>query len=240
MFVIETDFDTPPLNLPGLDKVDNSFITFVDEQEEAELSKLFGYKFWKAFKAGVEALPADWTATNAPGYGIGDQVVYGTSIFQSLTANNLNNVPVVGVNWSLISDDNRWLLLKLGADYSYLGVDYKWSGMTALVKPMIYSLWLRYVIDNKVTSVGNVKNKTENSDVVSPNVRICRTWNDYDRLAAGSRKFTQCASIDNNIYGYLYANSSTFDDVVTSSYTDMKSYLNREFQTPGRMNIFDL
>lgn len=238
MFVTELNFDTPPLNLPGLDKMTNSFSSFVTAAEDEQLSILFGYKFWKAFKAGLALLPADWITPFA--YVVGNLVVYSGAIYIALQ--NSNNITPTSdpTKWG-IQPVNRWLVLKVGSNYSYLGVDYNWVGMTEMVKPMIYSLWARYVIDNKLTQVGNVKGKSENSEVVSPNVRICRSWNQYDKLAAGNRRFSSTgASIDNNVYGYLYANAATFDDVVQPSYTNMLAYLADVFKTPGQMNIFDL
>lgn len=201
--------------------------------------KLFGYEFWTAFKDGLNALPSAWAVATA--YGIGAEVVYGNDIWQSLVNPNTGNVPVAGMNWALVEANNRWLLLKNGAAYTYRDINYKWVGMEKLCKPMIYSLWLRDGVDNVVTGAGNVKANAENATVVSPNLRIVNAWNQYDNLAVGPWATVpyRIAWID-SLFGYLLANSTTFDDVAPAAYVDFLAYLNNGFRAPGRQNVFDL
>lgn len=237
MFVTKTDFDVPPLNLSGLDKVSNTFPEFITEQEEEELSKLFGVRFWEAFKAGLDALPSAWVATTD--YAVDALVVSGSKIYKSLQNPNLNHAVTDGAYWAE-QVANRWLLLREGDLYTYNDVEYKWVGMTAMVKPMIYSLWVKYRVNDQMAAIGNVKSKAENSEIVSPNVRICRAWNQYDSYAINSRRGTVDVHYANTLFGYLWTNSEDFDDVVTPEYSDFEQYLLCEFLCPGRQNVFDL
>ncbi len=241
MFVTAEDFDISPYNLSGLDKVSNSFPDFVDQQEEAELSKLLGVRFWEAFKAGVLALPADWISTTD--YAVDTLVVSGSKIYKSLQTPNLNQAVSDAAYW-VVEPDNRWLLLKVGGlTYTYEGDGklYKWAGMKALVKPMINSLWVRTSVADRVSSIAVVKAKAENSDVVSANVRICRMWNEYDSIAFDSRKRQFYAvRYQNTLFGYLVANATDFDADVVDESESFLTYLYESFTPPGRQNIFDL
>lgn len=237
MFVTTTDFDVPPLDLPNLDKVDNSFADFVTEQEEEHLSRLFGVRFWEAFKDGLEALPEDWAV--GTDYVIGNTVVYADKVWNAI-ADSTGVVPGTDpLTWE--DTENIWIALKAGAIYTFEDVTYKWAGMTALVKPLIYSLWLKFAINDQVSGVGNVKGKAENADIVSPNTRMCRTWNQYDDLACGKLDGgTRWTFIPNSLFGYLTANTTDFDSVVAPEYSSFDVYLSEQFSGPGRMNIFDL
>lgn len=232
MFVVAEDFDVIPFNLPGLDKVVNTFDQFVEDQEDEQLRKVFGTTFWGAFKAGVEALPDEWDAATA--WAVNDLVVFGNSIYKALQ-NSTNIKPGSDVLfWELQSVD-RWLVLKNGANYTTdSDRTYTWAGMKAAIKPMIYSQWVRYAIDNQLSGVGNVKAKSENSVVISPNVRITEMWNKFSDGMIGRFELVR-----NSIFGYLYYNSITFDDV-TPDFNSFFDYLNSEFVSPGRQNDFDL
>lgn len=233
MFVTAEDFDVPPFDLPNLGQVNNSFTEYIDEQEEAELSKLLGVTLWEAFKDGLAALPASWVVGTA--YVVDALVVYGSDIYKALQ-NSTGVVPTSDpAKWELQAS-NRWLLLKVGAAYSYSDIPYVWAGMQKLVKPLIHSLWLRDAIDNQVTGSGVSKGVAENSTAYNPNIRVCESWNKYDAMAYGTRN----DRIKNCLFGYLYANSTVFDDVVTPGYSDFIQYLWAEFTCPGRQNIFDL
>ena len=232
MFVVAEDFDVIPFNLPGLDKVVNTFDQFVEDQEDEQLRKVFGTTFWGAFKAGVEALPDEWDAATA--WAVNDLVVFGNSIYKALQ-NSTNIKPGSDVLfWELQSVD-RWLVLKNGANYTTdSDRTYTWAGMKAAIKPMIYSQWVRYAIDNQLSGVGNVKAKSENSVVISPNVRITEMWNKFSDGMIGRFELVR-----NSIFGYLYYNSITFDDV-TPDFNSFFDYLNSEFVSPGRQNDLDL
>lgn len=239
MFVVAVDFDTPPFNLPNLDKVVNTFPDFVTEQEDEELSKLFGNLFYDAFKAGIAALPAPWVQKISPaGYATNDLVVSGSDIYKSLSDDNVALV-TDNVNWEL-QTANRWLKLKEGEDYSYQNYPYKWIGMKQLVKPLIYSLWVRTQV-KQFTSNGVVVSSNENSDAVSPGDHIVMGWNRYCLIAVGKLSANCYVNIANSLIGYLYANSELFDDLVEdTAFSNFKSYLSGEFCSPGRQNVFDL
>lgn len=236
MFVIAGDFDLQPYNLPNLDQVESNFQSFIDEREEYELSKAFGVTLWEALKAGMNALPADWAAETA--FVIGNLTVYGNKIYKALV-DNTNIVPTSDpVTWEEQPDD-RWLLLREGGTYKLENdnTTFKWIGMKQLVKPMIYSLWLRYDVDNQVTGIGNVKGKAENSTVVSPNVRICDAWNAYAYNVLNATCWIRPTLGD--LYGYLVANESAFLSDVPD-YTSMEEYLFEQTITPKRQNPFGL
>lgn len=240
MFVVAADFDTPPFNLPSLDTVVNTFPDFVEEQEASELSKVFGNLFYDAFIAGLALLPADWVQTVTPnGYDINDLVVSGSDIYKSLAADNVALVSDAA-KWE-IQPVNRWLKLKIGAAYSYQNYPYKWVGMKDLVKPMIYSLWIR-TQQKRFTGTGAVVDSNENSENVSAGDFIVDGWNTYCRVAQGwTRGGWGAMSVKDCLYGYLYVNASTFNDLVSgTAYSDFLGYLLREFCPPHRQNVFDL
>lgn len=239
MFVTTADFENAPLNLPNLTKVVNSFADFVTEQEEEAYSKLLGVRFWEAFKTGFAAIPSAWVGATA--YVIGNKVLYADEVYEALLDSTGVTPGTDPLTWDLQAGENRWHLLVAGALYSYEDVDYKWVGMEALTKPLIYSKWLEYVVSDQVSGVGTVKGKSENAESVSSNHRICRAWNTFDDLACGRLSGgVRLAPMVNSLYGYLYANAEDFDDVVTPEYTDFEEYLENEFRPLGRKNVFDL
>lgn len=239
MFVTTDDFEVAPLNLPNLTKVANSFDDFVTDQEEEHYAKLFGVRLWGAIKSGIAAIPTSWAVgTN---YLTGNKVLYNDEVYEAL----LDNVGVAPdsdpLTWELKVGENRWHLLNAGSDYTYLDTEYKWAGMKAMTKQLIYSKWLEYGISDMVSGTGTVKGKQENAELVSSNYRICRAWNKFDDLAYGALTGgVRLYPINNSVYGFLFANSELFDDVVTTEYSNFQDYLANEFSAPGRKNVFDL
>lgn len=233
MFVTPLNFNTPPYDLPKLEDYPNAFADFVDEQEDIELTKIFGVTFYEAFKAALEVMPEDWT--DAP-YITGNRVVYGNNLYTALQ-DSANVIPSSDI--SIWQDDgtDRWLLLKNGDTYNDDNSParaYKWNGMVVTVKYMIHSLWLRYVINDTVTPNAVVVASTENSTAASPNVRLCESWNKFVREVKGMK-----TAKSGYLFAYLYYNSTTFDDV-TPTYGDFRQYLNAEFQLPKTINVFDI
>lgn len=233
MFVTAENFNTPPYDLPKLEDVPNAFDNFVTEQEDIELTKIFGVTFYEAFKAALAALPEDW---NDQDYITGNRVVYGNNLYTALQ-DSANVIP--SSDNSIWQDDgtDRWLKVKNGEAYedeNNPARTYKWNGMVVTVKYMIHSLWLRYVINDTVTPNAVVVASTENSTAISPNVRLCESWNKFVREVKGMR--TQNFGY---LFAYLYYNSTTFDDV-TPNYPSFREYLNTEFQCPKTINVFDI
>jgi hypothetical protein len=178
-FCTPSDFDLLPYAIPNLSLVVNSFQRYVNEREAEALKKLLGVQLYKAFIAGLEALPDDWSAT--VNYTVGMQVTYGLDIFEALT-DNLNTIPEVGAAWSLIEEGNKWLKLEKGFEFSYYGVTYQWLGMVDMLKPYIFSYWTRDTFDNN-SGIGVVQGKAENAEVIEPKTRIVRSYNEYAHRA---------------------------------------------------------
>lgn len=215
MFVVASDFDAPPYNLPNLDKVPNSFLPFVVRKERDELRMLLGQLLYDQFVAGWEALPDDWSS--AATYALDAQVLSGFDIYKSLQAGNLNHLVTDGTWWELVEEDNKWARLGLG-DY-YDDGKYKWRGMNEMLVPFICAEWLKETRTSS-TGAGEIRSKAENADVVSPKRRIVPAFNDYARMAGA-----ECDK-GNSLYGFLNDNSDLYPDF--------------EFGDPGYMNIFNV
>lgn len=240
MFVTASDFDLIPYSIPNLDKKANTFAAYTDEQEAKVLKKLLGVTLYNSFVAGLAALPGKWVST-APTV-INQQYYYGTDIWKALTVQTFT-APVAGVDWELVEEDNKWLKLRDGADYEYSSKTYHWDGMVTLLKPYIYSIWLRDTFDTHA-GIGVVQGKSENADVIDPSTRIARAYNEYAGIAGvmrgrgyqpglcyGSydtryREFYEYYNHENTLYGFLYANKS--------------DYPNWCFKDPGLMNALGI
>lgn len=134
---------------------------------------------------------------------------------------------------------NKWKNLRDGAEYTYLDVTYRWDGMKALLKPFIYSVWLRDTFDSH-SGGGIIISGPENAEVISPNTRIVRAWNQYCMKAGASSRYNGYLdwfddfevdnlygiAMRNTLFGFLYANSS--------------DYTTLAFSPPNTQNFFDL
>jgi len=247
MFITAADFGDIPYNLPGITKAGavDTFTQFITDMEDEWLRKLVGNLFYDAMVAGVGALPATWTATKV--YVINDLAVYQSKVWKALAAGVLP-APIVGVNWALNPDPlvDRWLLLRDGKSYKIASIPscptFNWVGMRRMIQPLIYSLWLR-ITTRSNTGQGIVVSANENSELVSPGYEIVKAWRIYTRVASKAFGFSrlQILSVENSFYGYLVANATNFNDVVTDgSYIDFLTYIQNQFNSPGRMNEFDI
>lgn len=254
MFVDADDFAVLPYLLPGLtgEGAVNTFPLFVAEQEEVELRKLVGNLFYSAMAAAMNALPADWNGTTTA-YLTGATVISAKQVWEALQdipADAGNVAPVAGPLWSVVVNPSvdRWVLLRDGADYQIeTQPTYNWVGMTKLVKPMIFSLWLKNNT-RSVTTQGVVVASMENSELVLP-AEISKMWNIYKQIAVGigtnGRQWFGVTwrnySVVNTFYGYLTAVAADFDDIITDdSYDSFIDYIQQQFCSPGRMNDFDI
>lgn len=251
MFVTAADFNLQPYNFPNLDKVPTNFAAFIAQEEERNLRELMGNILYDEFVKQVPLLPSSWVSNNTPGYAINDLVVYGSDIYKSLVVDNLGVIPDSdGTKWEL-QLANRWLKLMVGDNYLWDTVKQKWYGMKELVKPLIYALWLRDQINDNVSAAGVVQAETENSKVVGSGIRFGRAFNRYSELAVGmlpSRVISNLgywnrseSYLKNSLFGYLWENSTDFDDLVTDTpaYQTFQNYLSSEFQNPGKVDLFD-
>jgi hypothetical protein len=232
MFVTAQNFLIPPYKIPSLTGPGEgtTFSAFVDQEERKYLLEVLGDNLYTAFTEGLPEYT--WSATVATV--IGREYAYGNDVWEALSVQT-GTAPVEGVNWTLIEEDNRWLLLKNGNYYSMNDKRYYWDGMVNACKALIYSKWIEYN-SKSLTGNGFVIPKHENNIAVDPNQDICRSWNDWsDRVGDACRQ-------KNTLYGYLYytnLDSGTFDDTFDETFTDFNDYLNYEFQGQGNKNMFD-
>lgn len=251
MFVIAEDFDRLPFNITGLDKLSAGvFDDFVSYHEEENLRKLLGNLFYDAFVDGLNALPSGLGLWASQNYTAGQQVVFVVEnvadIYQCILNTTANQDPTNTTYWAK-QPVNRWVRLKFGDSYLYYGRPQKWYGMKRLVTPLIYSLYSKYTYDNQ-TGSGVVVTNNENSVTVSPATRIARAWNNYCRLCAGDfpnivdPNYLVWPELENSLFGYLYLNSETWDDLVVnvSGFGNFKAYLAYSFNYPGKTNVFGI
>ncbi len=225
MFTTASDFTIPPYSIPTM-KTPELFQAFIDQEEAKYLLEVLGRELYEAFVAG---LIADWVST-APTV-IGKQYAYGNDIWQALTVQT-GTAPVAGSDWTLIEEDNRWLLLKNGNTYEVNDKEYKWYGMVKTLVPLVYSKWVEYGA-SELTSNGFVIPKMENNVSVNPDFAICRSWNDWNKQVGGF-----CAPY-NTLYGYLYYSGTTFDDVIPE-FGSIGEYLSCKFKEQGNKNVFGI
>ena len=232
MFVTASNFDIPPYNIPGLDKVSDTFTDFVTKIERKYLLEVLGSNLYNAFVSGLNSLPAEYDPTIATV--ISTQYVYGNDIWEALTIST-GATPVEGVDWTLI-EANRWLLLKNGNTYLMGDKYYSWVGITEALVPLIYSKWIEYTVI-ALTGNGFAVPITENNIVYSPSEFICSSWNDWSRQIGNS-----CSQHD-TLYGYLFNVNfadGTFDDTFDITFQDFNQYLSFSFTSQGYKNVFGL
>ncbi len=82
---------------------------------------------------------------------------------------------------------------------------------------------------------------------MSPAIRIARAMNEYASLCAGDFpnvidwSYMIWPELENSLFGYLYLNSETWDDlVVDETGVTFKAYLAYNFVYPGYTNVFGL
>jgi hypothetical protein len=240
MFVTAQQFDVAPYNIPNLQEdLLTAFNSYVEQEEEKMLRTLLGDMFYEAFIEALNNLPDAWVNNNNPGYGIGAQVTYGVDVWESLTLNNLNNVPEVGANWQLIEAGNRWLKLAVGTKYTVSAKTRTWVGMAEMLKPFIYAQWTETNTDNN-TGIGMVVAEAENSSVISPTVRICRAWNEFADMTVDQDfiRYNFLRVTKGNLYDYLYYSADVYVNVINTEYDTTQEYLYHNFIYPGKRNTF--
>lgn len=235
MFVTTSDYNVPPYNIPSLTPGEGTtFAAFIDQEEDKYLREVMGDQLYEAFVSGLNDLPGDYSLTVATV--IGTQYVYGNDIWEALTVTT-GDAPSVGTDWTLIEENNRWLLLKNGTTYEFSGKNYRWKGMNAMVKPLIYANWVEYGAAT-LTQNGFVTPKTENNILSDPGVYICRAWNEWCELVGGP-----CYQ-RGTLYGYLQAaelsSPGIFDDTFDETFSDFVDYLNYEFCEQETRNTFGI
>jgi hypothetical protein len=209
------------------------FTAFVDQEEEKYLREVLGDSLYEAFIAGLgEFIEYNSTVPTV----INTEYSFGNDVWQALTVTT-GSTPSVGTDWTLIEENNRWLLLKNGNSYHFNGKTWRWRGMNAAIKPLVYAEWVEFGINN-LTVNGFVSPKMENNYNVDSSPYICRQWNEWAKMIGGpcNRK--------NSLYGYLRAvdlsSPGTFDDTFDDSFTGFVDYLNFEFVVQQPRNTFGI
>lgn len=247
-FVSTEDFNLIPFALPNIEKNRTSFDAYVTELQDEQLRKVFGTYFYDTMQAALDALPEEWETLTA--YLTDVQVVYGNNIYKALIdIPATNTVPPDndGINWVGVEEDNRWLLLKNGAPYTYYDRPYKWEGMTKAVKGLVYAYWIRDKYNDTLTESGNVEAKLENGTPISLAQRQVRGFNKFVDLIAGENVY-RCYPYYNtgkdNLFGYLWSNEEMFADLFASElelpWLSLRNYLGMQFQVPQKWNSFNL
>lgn len=235
MFVTSADFNIPPLDIPSLTPGEGTtFAAFIIQEEERHLREVMGDQLYESFIDGLNDLPGDYSLTVATV--INQEYVYGNDVWKALTVTT-GVAPSVGTDWQIVEEDNRWLLIKNGSTYQYSGKNYRWAGMKAAIKPLIYSKWCEVKV-SELTKNGRVIPKVENNTLVDSVVQICRSWNEWCDKIGGP------CDQRNSLYGYLYNTelnaTGTFDDTFDETFTDFFDYLNYEFIPQDKKNEFGI
>lgn len=231
MFVTQSDFDLIPYNLVNLPD-DETFVDFINEQEEEHLRLLLGNLFYDALVVGIDSLPDLYVVTTE--YAINDEVRSGIVMYKSLVGANMGEALTDITKWEVVVDADRarWLKLLVGENYVYNDRTSKWVGMVKLVKPLIYSLWIN---PTHASVAGRVVTNVENANVVDPAQDICRGWNAYHKIACGVGN--KWLDQENTLYGYLISVSANFAELNGDT---LESYLYKYFTNPKSLNVFGI
>lgn len=115
--------------------------------------------------------------------------------------------------------EQRWVDLRDGAEYSLYSEDYIYPGIKQFLIPAVYADWLADSYD-KHTDTGIVVHTKENTELISPSLRISRAWNHFVSLVGDSVNY------ENTLWGFLKANE--------------EDYPEWKFKKPETINIFNL
>lgn len=149
-------------------------------------------------------------------------------ILKQLLGLDLYNDFIAGLNPDSVDyPEEKWQKLLDGAEYTYNGITYEWKGMRKLLRPFIFSMWLRDNYDN-YNETGVSVAKVENAEMISPALRIVQAWNKFYGMAGDSTKCYTSKTYNhkNTLYGFLKVNFTDYSNWV---YTDV-----------GSMNRFNL
>lgn len=97
-----------------------------------------------------------------------------------------------------LTPDVWWTRLRDGYSYSEGDKTYTWKGMTWLLKPYVWFMWMR---DNetKKTQEGGSVAVAENSERVSLAKELSMAYNDFAKRSG----FVGCGNSKNSLYGFL-------------------------------------
>jgi hypothetical protein len=113
----------------------------------------------------------------------------------------------------------KWTDLKNGKVYTYSGKTYQFTGMKKLLIPYLYEQWWRNIYEGLTTN-GITIPKVENGESASPAQKLSSSHNRFCDLVGN-----ECSHM-NTLYGFLYANLSTYEDL--------------DFTAPEKINVFGI
>lgn len=202
MFLKATDFSDKPYEVPNQEE-SPEFVAFIDNEERKLLKKLLGLDLYNAFLEGLDEITQyTWTAGNQTV--VNREYIYGNDIWKALTAQT-GTAPVAGINWELVEEDNKWLSLKNGTEYTNGDQTNEWVGMVAMLKPAVYSLWMPTMY-RKVTAAGVILTTgQQGTTLLNPDYEIVKNWNEYANYAGA------CYNTENTLYGFLLENEADYE-----------------------------
>lgn len=116
--------------------------------------------------------------------------------------------------------DAKWTKLRDGATYTIHDEVYTYGGLKEFLKFYVYAKWTDAKTEMD-SNTGIVVNTAENSETISPALKIVRAFNKYSALVGDN-----CNTID-TFFGFMYVNEEA-------------DYPNWNFTAPGKMNVFNL
>lgn len=123
----------------------------------------------------------------------------------------------------IVPIEDRWVRLRDGYIYDWMGTGYEWVGLKKALVPYIYAMWIRYQVQ-KFDGSAVVLPAFENADRVDPSWVIVNAYNRFvDLIGSKSRLRTVHAD---NLVSYL------------TVYTD--SYVGLRFGDLRKMNTFNI
>ena len=133
--------------------------------------------------------------------------------------------------------DAKWDRLINGTDYTLTRRKYTWDGLKKVMVPYIFSRYMSVNI-TELSKNGAIEAKVENATRVSGTQMISEAYNYFaDRIGGDCGEWPA----DDTLFGMLYANRTDYDDVaIDAGYPNFFSYLYDRFESPGRMNQFNI
>ncbi len=116
---------------------------------------------------------------------------------------DLYNAFIDGVDGSGLPDEQRWIDLLEGVDFTYKNCLYHWNGFKpdAKISPIANYVFYQYV-DNKVTDftlIGMVQSTTDNNRVVVSDDVLVNAWN-------------RMVDMNKNLYRFLKVNKTVYPE----------------------------
>ena len=96
--------------------------------------------------------------------------------------------------------------LRDGDEYQWEGETFEWVGMVEMLRPAIYSEWIKQTHRHLTTSGMIGATGQQNTQVLDPMPDIVEKWNEYAMHAGVDY------SIENTLYGFMYVNTTDYEN----------------------------